>query len=123
MASENYFGAISLEFGIPGLLMIVWIFLRILYHGWTICRSLERNELRIYGYGALAVLIAVLVSGFSGQMLYTSPANFLFWFIGGILCSLGAVERASIKREAEAAQPAPEPIPIWPPGRAAPSVS
>ncbi len=118
VASENYFGAVALELGIPGVLLLSWIFLRIVYQGWRSCYRLESHELRVYGYGALATLVAVLITGFSGQMLYTTPSNFLFWFVAGILCSLGALERRALAQEAELRAASLESDPNDPPARA-----
>ncbi len=106
---ENYFGAVALELGLPGMALMLWLFVRILWLGVATATRVHSNEIRVYAYGATAVLGVIMISGLSGQMLYTTPANFVFWFTAGLLGSLRPLDQKM--REASAAENEQSPAP------------
>jgi hypothetical protein len=88
-AAEGGLGKITLELGIPGLLLIAWFAMAIFRHLWRIMRAASRHSLRL---GRLSMgLFSLLVANVAGFSVATQAYGDLFillilgWAVGFLL--------------------------------------
>ncbi len=84
VTGESAYNLVSLELGLPGLLL--WVGLSLSVVGLVLrgLRHVPDVELRVYLAAAFAVFIAFTVEGFSGPTLAVTPAGAYLWFAAGI---------------------------------------
>ena len=87
--------------GFPGLVLFVWIFLRVFTAGFGIFRRLQDPYLRALALAAIAVNFEVTAGNMLGVAFDAFPLDLYFWFLVGLLVSLPDVEALS-KESAEA---------------------
>ena len=92
---ENYYAKAVVEFGIPGLIVLVSLFLAILGSGWKNHNRLRDVELRAVSSGILAYLALTMIYQWKGWFLDLDPVNVYFWFFAGLLVRLPHLEETS----------------------------
>jgi hypothetical protein len=86
--SESWFARSIYELGVPGLVLVVSIWLTILWRGWTKSRTIEDRQLRHVGVCFVAYLIVMLIASFKSTPLDQDPSNVYMWLIAGLLLRL-----------------------------------
>ncbi len=104
---ENYYAKAVVEFGIPGLIVLVSLFLAILGSGWKNHNRLRDVELRAISSGILAYLALTMIYQWKGWFLDLDPVNVYFWFFAGLLARLPHLEETSAAAPGE---PAIQPV-------------
>lgn len=102
---HNTFLAIAVEVGIPGLLLFLWIFLRILRAG---LESWRRTPGELAGQLGLAVLLAtvgVMVRNLFDDM-FVGTLVYLFWLVAGVHFALRPSGDRAVPPPAAAEAPA-----------------
>ncbi len=84
VTGESAYNLVSLELGLPGLLLWSGLSLSVIVLAVGGLRRVADLELRIYLAAAFAVFIAFTVEGFSGPTLAVTPAGAYLWFAAGI---------------------------------------
>ena len=92
MPSENYFLVMISETGIPGTVVITLIALLFLIRGLKIYLSVQDDDLKWTAVACWGVLLSIFVVFFGGPALVTPPLNLFFWFLGGALMKIPALD-------------------------------
>lgn len=92
-AVDNYFVAMMVETGIPGTLLITFIFLYFIIKGFLIQMKMRDKELKVLAASITAFFISLFIISFGSQPITANPYQSLFWFLGGILLKLPKIER------------------------------
>ncbi len=89
---DNEFSALTLELGIPGLLLFLTITTLLLLR----CRILVKDY-RVHGQAGALIAFIVLcpAAGLGGQWLTAFPMNCLFWTFAGLVVNLTGSQRSS----------------------------
>ena len=98
---ENYYAKAVVEFGIPGLIVLVSLFIAILISGWKNHNRLRDVELRAISSGILAYLALTMIYQWKGWFLDLDPVNVYFWFFAGLLARIPHLEEMSAAAPAE----------------------
>ena len=87
--AHNFFLQMALDFGIPGLLCLLAIFIiaGVMLVDWTV-RTEGINELRIWATGLLGSLLASSIYGLVDAVAMGSNPNFVFWILLALIFSL-----------------------------------
>ena len=95
---ETFFAKSVVEFGAPGLVIVVLLLITILIAAWTAKKQLIHPFFRAYGSATLAYCILIAVNSAKGSILDIDPANVLFWLFLGILLKLPFLEAEILRR-------------------------
>lgn len=89
--AHNFFLQMALDFGIPGLLCLLAIFIiaGVMLVDWTV-RTEGINELRIWATGLLGSLLASSIYGLVDAVAMGSNPNFVFWILLALIFSLSS---------------------------------
>ena len=100
---HNIYLHYAAERGIPTMLALMWLLLRILYDFWRSLRVLppKRSDEAFLLHGGIAILIATMVAGFFELNLGDSEVLTMFLVVVG--CGYAAVERVAAGRSEGAA--------------------
>src|SRR3972149_7578403 len=91
-AVDNYFAAMMVETGIPGTLLITFIFLYFIIKGYQIQMNMRDKELKVVAASITAFFMSLFIISFGSQPITANPYQSLFWFLGGILLKLPKIE-------------------------------
>jgi hypothetical protein len=83
-SGEATYNLVTLELGLPGLLLWVGLTLSVLVLAATRLRRVADPELRTYLVAVFAAFIAFTVEGLSGPTLAVTPAGTYLWFAAGV---------------------------------------
>ena len=97
-AFENYYAKAVYELGIPGLLIVIGLFLTLIVLGYKAHRSLQNLELRSCSAAILAFIITMAINSFKGWQVDLDPINVYFWIFAGILFKLEYVDQQLKKK-------------------------
>lgn len=97
--TENGYLHIGIQMGFPGLVLFVWIFLRVFTSGFGIFKRLEDPYLKALALAALAVNFWVTAGNMLGVAFDAFPLDLYYWFMVGLLVSLPDVEALSKEEE------------------------
>ena len=92
VAFENYYAKAVYELGIPGLLIVIGLFLTLIVLGCKAHRSLQDPGLRSCSAAILAFVITMALNSFKGWQIDLDPINVYFWVFTGILFKLEYLE-------------------------------
>lgn len=96
VSGESEYNLVTLELGLPGLLVWVSFTIALIVLVLRKIRFVEDLELRLCLVAVFASMIAIAVKGFAGPTMATSPAGPFFWFAAGVAAYwLGGVARES----------------------------
>lgn len=89
--AHNFFLQMALDFGLPGLLCLLAIFIIavVMLVDWTV-RTEGINELRIWATGLLGSLLASSIYGLVDAVAMGSNPNFVFWILLALIFSLSS---------------------------------
>ena len=88
IAFENYYAKAVYELGIPGLLIVIGLFLTLIVLGYKAHRNLQDPGLRSCSAAILAFVITMALNSFKGWQIDLDPINVYFWVFTGILFKL-----------------------------------
>jgi hypothetical protein len=83
-SAESQYNYVTLEFGLPGLLLWVALSLKVIVLVARRLRKIDDIELRLSLAGILATFIAFTIIGFVGPTMSNLPYGPFFWFAVGI---------------------------------------
>jgi hypothetical protein len=83
-SAESQYNFVTLELGLPGLLLWIALSVKLLVLGVRRLRRVADVELRIELAAVLATLIAFTLMGLAGPTMSSSPFGPYFWFATGI---------------------------------------
>jgi hypothetical protein len=106
IAIENYYAKAAYELGLPGLFLVVSLFLSLVFLGYRSHRKLRRAPLRACSAGLLAFLVVMVLNSFKGWLVDLDPVNIYFWVFAGILLKLPALDSIA-RRDGIVAWPVP----------------
>src|SRR3989338_1983442 len=92
-AVDNYFAVMMIETGIPGTILITFIFLYFIIKGFQIQRSMKDKELKVIAITLFAFMMSLFFMSFGSQPITANPYQSLFWFLGGLLLKLPKIEK------------------------------
>lgn len=98
---ENYYAKAVMEFGLPGLLVIVLLFAAVLWHGYQASRSTRDPAAKAYANALVAFLVVSIVNEWKGAYLDIDPLNVYFWLFVGLLLRIPRMtpQKVSIRHE------------------------
>jgi hypothetical protein len=89
---EGFYAKTIAEIGVPGLIIVVVLFTRLLIAGYRAFGRLHDRALRAFGAGILAFLFLQVVYLVKGSFLDIDPLNVYFWLFAGILMKLPTLD-------------------------------
>ncbi|MFO1352900.1 MAG: hypothetical protein U1F68_20370, partial [Gammaproteobacteria bacterium] len=109
-AAEGGLGKITIELGVPGLILVLWLALALAVYGWKILKNVPQSNpyLTRLAYGLTALCLANVPIFMSASQIYGDPfvLMMLGWMAGFVL----AVPRLQrLQARAEIAYPAGQP--------------
>ena len=90
--AENEFNLLITEVGIPGLLVLMTLWLRVLFDGVRAARSAAEPE-RPYLAALVAAFAAATTTWFVATATVSSPMGPFFWTLAGIIAAAATVQR------------------------------
>ncbi len=92
MALENYYAKAAYELGLPGLFVVLGLFLSLILLGYRSYRRAQSPSLRSCATGLLAYLVVMIGTSLKGWMIDLDPVNVYFWVFAGVLMKLPFLE-------------------------------
>jgi hypothetical protein len=85
---EGWYALTLLELGMPGLIIVVLIWVVLLRHAWFGVRTTQRSPAAPMAVGAFVILAATIVNLYKGVSLEYDPLNIYFWFMAGLALAM-----------------------------------
>ncbi len=98
IAFENYYTKAVYELGIPGLLIVIDLFLTLIVCGHKAHRSLQNLELRSCSAAIIAFIITMAINSFKSWQVDLDPINVYFWIFAVILFKLEYIDKQLKKK-------------------------
>jgi hypothetical protein len=92
---ESFYAKVIVELGVPGLIVVLALFARLLLDGYASFARLNAPVLRGFAGALLAFLILITIYLAKGDVLQIDPLNVYFWFFAGILVKLPSLDPES----------------------------
>jgi len=89
---EAFYAKTIVEIGVPGLIIVVAIFTRLIFSGWINLKEIKESSLRAFSVSLLAFLILIVIYLLKGAAIDYDPLNVYFWFFAGILMKLPTLD-------------------------------
>jgi O-antigen ligase len=86
--SDNLFVLLVIEIGIPGLLIVVAMILSILYIGFRIWRTEERQQLLGPQMAIFSSLVAIAAGSYGAEGIVYNPESCFFWLFAGVMMAM-----------------------------------
>jgi hypothetical protein len=106
---EGWYSLTFLELGLPGLVLIMFLWLALLRHAWTAVRLTRGSAAGPLAIGAFVILLATIPNLVKGVSLEYDPLNVYFWFVGGLAIALPGLSAVSEARSTGVPSPARAP--------------
>jgi len=88
LGTESFYAKCILEIGIPGLLLVLLIFGRVLLQGYSGFLHLKSTPLKPVAASLLSTMIVICVYLVKGSFIDYDPLNIYFWIFAGIIMKL-----------------------------------
>lgn len=97
--SHNTFLQVTVEMGVIGLFVFLWLILNLLKHGFTTVRTTSNRNIKYFIAATIGGLCGLLVQGMAEHVLYNPKIILMFWVIVGLIVklSINGEERYEIK--------------------------
>jgi hypothetical protein len=92
-AIEGWYGLTFLELGLPGLVLVLFIWLVLLTHAWTAVRLTRGSASGPIAVCAFVILLATIPNLIKGVSLEYDPLNVYFWSVAGLSIALSRLAR------------------------------
>ena len=89
---ETYYGKAVLELGVPGLVVVIALFVSVAASCAATMRTVCWPNHKIFAAGVLAYVLAIIVNSLKGWMIDVDPTNILFWVYVGVVFQLPYLE-------------------------------
>jgi hypothetical protein len=99
IAIENYYAKAAYELGIPGVLVVVALFLAIIVAGLRARRTTTLPAFRCCSSALLTFAIIMFLNSFKGWQIDLDPINVYYWLFAGLLLKLPVLERSKLANE------------------------
>lgn len=96
---ENYYAKASVELGLPGLLVVVGLFMTVIVGGFKARRLNASLPYRSWSNAFLAFAIIIFLNSFKGWLIDLDPLNVYYWLFAGILMRLAVPEHCHSESE------------------------
>ncbi len=96
-SGESQYNYVTLELGLPGLLLWIALTINLIVLGLRGLRRIADRELRSSLVAVLAVLITFTLSGLAGPTMASPPFGPYFWFAAGIFAYWFATKRRATR--------------------------
>lgn len=96
---ENYYAKAVVELGIPGLLVVVGLFVVVIVAGFGAHRSAASPVYRSCSSAFLAFAIIISLNSFKGWLIDLDPLNVYYWLFAGILLKLSVLGQTQLASE------------------------
>lgn len=83
-SAESQYNFVTLELGLPGLLLWIALSVKLIVLGARRLRRVADVELRISLVAVFAALLAITLMGFAGPTMSSLPSGPFFWFAAGV---------------------------------------
>jgi hypothetical protein len=93
---ENYYAKAIVELGIPGLVVVLGLFVAILFNGLKARRTMTLPVSRCCSNALLTFAIIILLNSFKGCQIDLDPVNVYYWLFAGILLKLPVLEQIGL---------------------------
>lgn len=103
IAIESYYAKAAYELGLPGLVVVVTLFVTLLVYGHRSRRRLHDKGLRSCSAAILAFIITIMLNNFKGWQIDLDPINVYLWLFTGFLLKLDRLTPDSRKQGAQSA--------------------
>ncbi len=90
---ETYYGKSITELGIPGLFVVLFLFLTVLFGGTRALRALSDQSLRRLAMSILVFVLMTLTINLKGFQIDMDPINVYFWVFVGVMFRLPYLEK------------------------------
>jgi len=94
MGIESFYAKCMLEIGIPGLVLVLLIFVKIVLRGYAGFLHLRSTILRPVAASLLSTILLICVYLLKGSFIDYDPLNVYFWIFAGILMKLPTLSPA-----------------------------
>jgi O-antigen ligase len=84
-ATHNIYLKIATESGIPALILFLFILFSMIRDSLKIARSADDPEIKAFGYGMFAYIVALMVTAFGVDISFQIEVNGHFWILMGAL--------------------------------------
>lgn len=95
IAFENYYAKAVYELGIPGLIIVIGLFLSLIVLGYKVQRNIKNPGLRSCSVAILAFIITIALNSFKGWQIDLDPINVYFWVFTGFLFKIEYLDRGT----------------------------
>jgi O-antigen ligase len=99
MASDSLYFTYLAEFGIPGLILLIYILILFLKGGFKIHDSTLNPQIKVIARSILCFNFIFLVINITGNHINEFPGNLYFWFWNGVLLKLNVLEPPLLKED------------------------
>lgn len=106
IAIENYYAKATFELGVPGLLIIVGLFLAIIIAGLRAHAGMRLPVLRCWASAFVSFFVVIFLNSFKGWLVDLDPVNVYFWVFCGMLLKLPVLQRRELEYWGESTAPA-----------------
>ncbi len=89
---ENYYAKAAYELGVPGLLVVIALYLALGFVGFRSHRLVRTGPLRACSAALVSFLLVVMLMGLKGYLIDLDPINVYFWIFAGVLAKLPLLE-------------------------------
>ncbi|MBI3452119.1 MAG: hypothetical protein HY057_04670 [Rhodospirillales bacterium] len=117
---ESLYAKTIVELGIPGLAILIGIFVSLILFGLQQVFVLKDRALKSTAAAIIAFVIAIVINSFKGWQIDVDPVNIYFWFFIGILFKLKALDVKTMPAFAARRQTAVQRPQGWQPLRGRP---
>jgi hypothetical protein len=99
IAIENYYAKAAVELGIPGLLIVVGLFVAVIVAGLKARRTTILPVFRCWTNAILAFVIIMFLNSFKGWQIDLDPINVYYWLFAGILLKLPVLDQEAVAHD------------------------
>jgi hypothetical protein len=101
LAIENYYAKVVVELGIPGLSVVIALFLAIAVVGFKARGTMTFAAFRTCSSAFLAFVIVMFLNSFKGWQIDLDPINVYYWLFVGFLLKLPVLEHNRLTEESK----------------------
>jgi hypothetical protein len=97
-ADSVYFDYLA-QFGYPGLIFIVWLFITFIRKGFYIIDNSQNPDYVVLAKGVTVTTIVLATIGTTGTHIHTFPGDAFFWFFNGVLIKQASMTPQLIRKD------------------------
>jgi O-antigen ligase len=98
---ENYFAKAVFELGLPGLVLVVSLFLSIIAAGYMSTKRIQLPALRCSASSLLVFFIIMFANSFKRWQIDLDPVNVYYWLFAGLMLKLPILDSLTGEQAAD----------------------